>query len=237
MQASAAELLSRIALDSNKGDLLKQNVDRDRSLAPNDPMPLLHQAEWQGQQGRDAANLERTLTLYQVASDLAPKSAEAAAHAGLVLADLKRGPEAISTLLHALTLYPRVLDGAASVQLAQLYRRDGRAAESQFETTWYEKVRGLKESWPTLLKAMRQINPQPSVGDWKALGELALRRHENWIALCAFTRRLRLTPRDPLAWEKLAATQKRFGWFDEALASMTRANALSRGGMRRPLSP
>jgi tetratricopeptide (TPR) repeat protein len=226
-QAQAAELLARIALDSSKPDLLQQSVQRGRTLAPTDPLPLLHLAEWQGQQGHDPANLERTLTLYQEAQQDAPTNAEATARAGLVLADLKRPAEATSTLLHALTLNPRVLDGAPSALLTQLNQQQGKTYESQFEAQWYQRMRDLKETWPTLLKAMRQEHPAPGSADWQALGEMALRRHENWLALCAFTRRVRLSPVDPAAWRELAAAQKRFGWFEEALDAMRKAQRLT----------
>jgi tetratricopeptide (TPR) repeat protein len=226
-QAQAAELLSRIALDSSQPDLLKQNVQRGRELAPADPIPLLRLAEWQGQQGHDTANLERTLALYEEARRIAPDNAEATARAGLILADLKRTDEAIATLLHALSLNPRVLDGAPNALLTQLYAQQGRTWESRFEAQWYQRIRALKDPWPSLLKSLRQEHPAPSSADWKALGEMALRRHENWIALCAFTRYVRLSDAAPAAWRDLAAAQKRFAWFDEALASMRRAHQLS----------
>jgi tetratricopeptide (TPR) repeat protein len=223
-QAQAAELLSRIALDAVKPDLLQSSARQDRTLAPSDPMPLLHLAEWQGQQGRDPANLEKTLALYQDARTIAPDNAEAAARAGVILADLKRNTEAISTLLHALTLNPRVMDGTPNALLLQLYQRSEETREGRFEAQWYQRVRALKETWPTLLKTMRQ--PNASSSDWKALGEMALRRHENWIALCAFTRRVKLAPSDPVARAELAMAQKRLGWFDEALESMIKAHSL-----------
>ena len=226
-QAQAAELLARIALDAGKPEILTQNAQRARTLAPADPLPLLRLAEWQGQQGHDPLNLDKTLAFYQEARRVAPANAEAAARAGLVLADLKRTEEAITTLLHALTLSPRVLDGAPSALLAQLYRKQGKTRESQFEARHYQRVRALKETWPTLLKLLRQTSPAPGSRDWQALGAMALRRHENWIALCAFTRRVRIAADDPSAWRELAAAQKRFGWFDEALASMRRAHLLS----------
>jgi tetratricopeptide (TPR) repeat protein len=141
--------------------------------------------------------------------------------------DLKRYNEAIPELLHALTLSPRVMDGTPSVLLLQLYQRNGSTLESQFEAQWYRRMRSLKDTWPTLLKTMRQPY-SASAADWKALGETALRRHENWIALCAFTRRVRLAKTDSNAWQELAMAQKRFGWFDEALDSMIRAHALSK---------
>ncbi len=223
-QARAAELLSRIALDAGKPDILQSSALRNRTLAPTDPMPLLHQAEWQGQQGRDTANLEKTLGLYAEARSIAPANAEASARAGVILSDLKRSPEAISMLLRALTLNPRVMDGTPSALLLQLYQRSANTYEGQFEAKWYQWVRTLKETWPTLLKTMRQ--PEAPAADWQALGEMALRRHESWIALCAFTRRVRTSPTDPVAWQELAMAQKRLGWFDEALESMIHARSL-----------
>jgi tetratricopeptide (TPR) repeat protein len=221
-QARAAELLSRIALDSGQAALLQESAATDRKLAPNDPLPLLHLAEWQGQQGHDTANLEKTLDLYRQASALAPNNAEALARAGSALVDLKRTDEAVTTLLHALTLDTRVLDGVPCVLLARLYQQMGLAAESAFENGEYARIHKMKESWPTLLKALRQVNPPPSATDWEALGTLALQRRENWIALCAFTRETRMAPGRAAAWRGLGATQKRFGWFYPALVSMRR---------------
>ena len=228
MQAQAAELLSRIALDSNDASLLSKSVEKNRAESPADPMPLLHQAEWQGAQGRDPANLERTLALYNQALAIAPKNAEAAAHGALLLADLKRNDEAIPALLHALTLNPRVMDGSVNVMLVQLYQRTGAQQESRFEEAWYRRVRQLKDSWPTLLKSLRQAPSASTASEWKALGELALRRHESWIALCAFHQWTLQRPTDAAAWQDLAAAQKRFGRFDDALDSMRKAAVLRR---------
>ncbi len=223
--ARVAELLARIALDSGKPDLLQESAQRNKTLRPDDPLPYLHLAEWQYQQGRTPENLERTRQLYEGALAVAPKNAEAEARLGIVLSDLNRPQEAIAAFLHALTLDPRVLEGVPNVQLAQLYQKDGRTQESAFEASWYNRLHQLKEAWPPLLKALRQDRP---VQDWKALGEMALNRHETWIALCAFTRATRLAPSDPTLWEGLAAAQKRSGWFEEALTSMRKAALLRR---------
>jgi tetratricopeptide (TPR) repeat protein len=226
-QAQAAELLSRIALDSGKPDLLQQSAQRNRDLAPNDPLPLLHLAEWQYSQGRSLENLERTLKLYQQASAVAPDSAEAAARAGIVLNEMKRVPEALSALLHALTLAPRVLEGTPNALLAQLEARQGLSRESAFETRQYMRLRALKDAWPNQIKAMRQESPEPGLTAWKRLAQTALDRHETWVALCASRRATRLAPHDPASWRLLAAANKRFGWFFEALDAMRQADRLT----------
>lgn len=230
--AQVAELLSRIALDAGKKRLLEENAQRNRELKPSDPAPLLHLAEWQSNQGRTPENLERALKLYQDALAIAPNNAEALARAGGVLADLKRTDEAIAMLLRALTLDPRVMEGTPNIQLAQLYRMQGRTEEQQFEMAQYQRMRQLKDGWPALLKAMRQ--PGRPAQDWKALGKRALQRHETWIALCAFSRAARLASNDPAVWRSLAAAQKRSGWFDEALASMLKAHRLLSSSPRLP---
>lgn len=128
--AEVAELLSRIALDAGKGDLLRQNAELQSRLQPSDPTPSLHLAEWQAQQGRTPENLERTLKLYQQAIAVAPQNAEAQAHAGILLADLKRDTEAIAALQRALTLDPQVMEGTPNVTLVRLYQQQ-RQAESE----------------------------------------------------------------------------------------------------------
>jgi Flp pilus assembly protein TadD len=223
--AQVAELLSRIALDSGKPDLLQQSAQRNETLDPKDPAPYLHLAEWQYAQGRTPDNLERTRKLYESALAVAPQDAEAQARLGIVLRDLNRPQDAIASLLHALTLDSRVLEGVPNIQLTQLYQQQGRTPESAFETKWYNRLHTLKEAWPPLLKALRQDRP---VQDWKALGEMALNRHEKVIALCAFTRATRLAPNDPTLWQGLAAVQKRFEWFEAALTSMRKAYLLSK---------
>lgn len=224
----AAELLCRIALDAGNGDLLRKNADLARNLNPADSAPLLHLAEWEGQYVHTPENRERTLQLYRDVMALDPKNAEAPARAGILLAELKRPDEAITSLLHALTLDPRVLNGAPNAQLARLYSSQGRAAEARFEESVYQERQKLKEEWPVLLKALRQ--PRPAA-DYRALGEAALKRHENWIALCAFTQGTRLAPVDPTQWRGLAAVNKRYGRFEEAFAAMLHART------KTPLSP
>jgi predicted Zn-dependent protease len=223
-QEQAAELLCRIGLDTDRPDIVSANAEKARELAPNDPMPLLHLAELQAKKGNADANLKKTLALYEQAGKADPNNAEAAAHAGLILADLKRTKDAERTILHALTLNPRTLDGAANAVLIKLYQAEKKTREVAFEADWYQRVRGLKDPWPTALKTMRQAAPGTSADAWKTLAELALKRHENWIALCAARRWSALQPRNNAAWVALAAAQKRFGMFDEALNSMLQSH-------------
>ncbi len=220
------ELLCRIALDGGKPELLRESVERYQKLKPESPNPLLHLAEWQAQQGRDPKNLEATLSLYQQAAALDPKDADTQAHIGILLADLKQPQEAISVLLHALTLWPRVQDGAPHARLAQLYQREGKAAEARFHAAQYQKLRRIKERWPTLLKALRQDRP---LAEWKELGEIALFNRENWIARCAYRRATQIAPRDAESWRGLAAVEKRQGYFIPALEATLKAHRLESG--------
>lgn len=220
------ELLCRIALDGGKPDLLRANTERYEQLDPKSPNPYLHLAEWQTQQGRDPKNLEATLSLYQKAAELDPKDADTQAYMGILMADLKKPEEAVSLLLHALTLWPHVQDGAPHARLAQLYQRDKKTAEARFHVAQYQKLRRIKERWPTLLKALRQDRP---VAEWKELGEIALFNRENWIALCAYHRATQLAPKDAEAWRGLAAVYKRQGHFIPALEATLQAHRLAPG--------
>jgi len=58
------------------------------------------------------------------------------------------------------------------------------------------------------------------------LGDTALLRRENWIALCSFHRATQLAPKDPSAWRSLAAVYKRMGYFEEALDAVMKARRL-----------
>lgn len=215
-----AELLCRIALDAGNPDILQKNAQLNRTFQPRDPLPLLHLAERQSQESRSKENREATLSLYRQAAAIAPDNAEAFARSGVALADLKRDDEAATALMHALSLDPRVLDGTPCALLAQIDRRHGRLEEAKFEERQYVRLRQAKDDWPNRLKAMRQITPAPSAVEWRILGEMALERREEWIALCASTRALRLAPHDAALWQLRAAALKRFGRFDEALAAM-----------------
>jgi tetratricopeptide (TPR) repeat protein len=223
-EAEADDLLGRIALDSGRGDLVTQFTARYRTLAPTNPTPLLQLAEWQVKADRSQENLERTLKLYQEAASLAPQNAEAQAHVGILLFDLKRTAEATQALLHALTLSPRVLDGTPDVLLAQLYQQQGLTLEANVHNERYRHLRAMKDAWPPLMKAMRQERPER---DWLALGAAALDGHEDWIALCAFHQSTQRAPQDPVAWRSLAEAQKRFGQFEQALEAMRKAHLLT----------
>lgn len=224
--AASADLLARIALDSGNEALLQQSAHRLQELSPTSANALLYLAEWQGQKPHTPDNLERLRQLYAQAVAADPQNAEAQAHLGITLADLNRPQEAIATLQHALTLSPRALEGAVNAQLATLYRQQGMTAEAQFQAQQFQQRHELKESWPALLKALRQ--PRPAA-DYRALGEASLLRRETWIALCAFTRGTRLAPSDPAQWRGLAAVEKRLGHFEEALDAMRRAHRLHNG--------
>ena len=65
-----------------------------------------------------------------------------------------------------------------------------------------------------------------TLAEWKELGETALLRRENWIALCAFHRATQRAPKDPSAWRSLAAVYKRMGYFEEALDAVLKARRL-----------
>ncbi len=220
-QATVAELFCRVALDSGKHELLVRYAKLAKELSPRDPLPTLHLAEWQLNQGRSKENLEATLKYYLEAISISPDSAEARSRAGIVLNDLNRPEEAEDQLQKALSIDPRILDGTANFTLAQIYQKQGRTAESEFEQAEYIRMQKLKDGWLAMMKAFRKIT---SVSEWKQFGERALQRHDNWIALCAFQQATKYSPTDKAAWRGLAAVQKRMGRFDDSVRSMQKAN-------------
>jgi Flp pilus assembly protein TadD len=221
----AADLLARIALKSGKPDLLMRSVQRQRELAPRDPAALLHLIEWQRRQQWTPANLESTLKLCREAITIAPDSAEAYFRAGEVLKSLGRSQEAMTMLRHALTLAPRLHDGAPNVLLAQLEQRQGLLTESRYELRQARWLNRLRDPWPTQMELLYRDHPPPTPGEWKMLGRLALDRHEVWVALCASTRAARLAPKDPDSLQIRAAALSRLGRPDEALAALQAAYA------------
>lgn len=208
--AEVADLLCRVGVDGGKNELLQQGVQMYKEVDPEAPFPFLFQAEWQSQKGREPANLEKTLDFYRKAAEKNPEDPDTQAQIGLLLADLNRPEEAEATLLHALTLWPRVMEGAPHARLVRLYQSQGKTAESEYHAREYQRFRQWKDGWPTLLKALRQDRP---LSEWLALGDAALLRRENWIALCAFRRSVEIAPNDPDGWRGLAAVYKRLGWF------------------------
>lgn len=226
MAAAISELMARIALDSGDVVLLKRSVQTSAQLDPNDPTPLLHLAEWQNQQSQDPQNLQETLSLYQRAYAIAPDCAEAFAHAGLLLARRNHLHQAYIDLLKALSLSPRVLNGAPNAELVQIERQQGLIPEEQFEEEQYQLQTRIKDNWPDLLKTLREQNPP--LKRWISLGNLALYRHEYWVALCSFQRASELSPRDPVVWLSMAAARKQLGQFEKALQDMKRVRNLTK---------
>lgn len=129
-------------------------------------------------------------------------------------------------LRHALTLAPRLHDGSPNALLAQLEQRQGLQEESRFELGQARRLNRLRDPWPTQIELLYRNHPAPKSNEWKALGLLALDRHEAWVALCAATRAMRLAPRDPAFLRMRAAALSRLGRPDEALAAMQAAHQL-----------
>jgi tetratricopeptide (TPR) repeat protein len=219
-QASIAELLCRIGLDGGMPELLQENAKRCRELDTSDTQALFHLAEAEEKKGATSENRRAALADYEEVLKIDPKNADAMAHIGLLQAELNDAETAERTLLMALSLYPRVLDGAPHAVLAQLYQKRGRADETRFHVRLYETLRRDKERWPSLLKGLRQDLP---LADWKELAALALERRENWIARCAIHGGLRLSPQDSMLLRSLATVEKRDGRFLSALHAVQEA--------------
>ncbi len=220
----AADLQARIALKFGEADLLARSVARQRALAPQDPNGPMHLVEWQLRQPHTSLSLESALKLCQEAISLDPNNAEAHFHAGLILNELKRPDEAISMLLHSLTLSPRLEYGAVNATLHQVEQREGLNLESRFEVRRNRELRTPHDDWASRDKILYLAHPAPTLAEWKTLGDLALGQHETWIALCAAVRASRLAPRDPAVWRLMAAAWHRLGQRDEALAAMMTAH-------------
>jgi tetratricopeptide (TPR) repeat protein len=228
-RAAAADLQARIALDSADSSALQQAVDRAVVLNPSSAAPLLLLAEWHQQQGTGGEHGRRALELLRRAVAAAPADAEAHAALGSVLAQRKEYDAAVVSLRRALTLSPRVLEGVPNVQLAQIYRRQGRRLEAEFHERRYRHLRRLKDGWANAIAAMRR---DAAPGEYRTLGALALERYDNWIALCAFTRAVKAMPGDARSWRGLAAAQRRYGRFDEPVRAMRRAYLLEHPGSK-----
>ncbi|MDX1931125.1 MAG: tetratricopeptide repeat protein [Capsulimonadales bacterium] len=219
-----ANLLCRIAVDGGKPDLLERASRQYETVQPTSAFPFLYRAEWQAQQGSDPENLKKTLALYEAAAEREPDNAEAQSHIGLLRFELKEPEKAKEALLRALSLSPDVQEGTPHATLVKIYGKEKKPAEASFHAKRYQEIRERKQRWPVLLKALRQDRP---LAEWKELGEMALRRRENWIALCAFRRATELAPKDPAVWRSLAAVYKREGYFLLALETMRKAHRLT----------
>ncbi len=222
--AAVADLEARISLEAGRKADLESAARRNLALQPSDPNPSLLLAEWQLQQERGAEARERALALLRQAVAADPNHAEARASLGSLLAELKRYEEAVPVLRRALELDPRVLEGVPHVQLAMIYRRQGRELEAAFHERRYRYLRRLKDGWASLLPALRRESGPAPLAE---LGELALARRDAWLALCAFRGAARAAPRDPAIWRGLAAASRRLGRFEPALRAMRRAHQLT----------
>lgn len=223
--AAAADLQARIALEAGDGAVLREAAARSLALEPQAAAAHLLLAE-SLRQG-DAAGRREAETHLRAAVRAAPRDAEALAELGSLLAEQGNAAEAVTHLRAALAAAPTVLDGVPHVQLARLYRREGRTLEAELHEERYRRLRRLKDDWAALLPALRR--PAPAV-EYRRLGEIAVARGERSIALAAWRRAARLAPRDPAAWRGVAAAERLYGRFDAALDAMLRSRAEERQG-------
>jgi Flp pilus assembly protein TadD len=173
--------------------------------------------------GRQPANLKDALAAYTTATTKAPGDPEAWASRGSLEAELGQKDAASASLYQALSLWPRVQDGTPHLKLISLLNAADPAGLRAFHTAEYKRLRALKDGWPTALKLLRSSG---TAKQWLEFGQLALERHENWIALCAFQQALKLAPSNASAYRGLAAARWRSGWFIAALDATLRANKL-----------
>jgi tetratricopeptide (TPR) repeat protein len=224
----AADLVARIALKLGDVELLRRSVQRERAQAPRDASALLHLIEWQRRQQWTPANMESTLKLCKEAISVDPGNAEAYYRAGEVLKSMGRAGEAMTMLRHALTLNPRLHDGSLNALLSQIERTRGLLAESRYELREVKRLNELRDPWPTQMELLYREAPAPTLREWKTLGQMALHRHEPWVALCAATRANRVAPFDPEVFQMRATALSRLGRADEALRAMLAARHLRR---------
>lgn len=221
------DLKCRVALESADAARFQAASEAYEKAFPADPAPLLLRGEWLQERGRSEANTSAALAAYREAVRRAPQDAEAHARLGGLLAELRRGDEAVPELLRALGLSPRALDGTPDIQLARLYRLEGRKEEAELHERRYAELRRGKDAWLRLLPVLRDEGAPAA--RWRELGQAALSGGEPWVALCAFVQLTRREPGEAAAWEGLAAAQRRLGRFDEALAAMLRARSVPGG--------
>jgi tetratricopeptide (TPR) repeat protein len=225
--AVVEDLRARLALDSGHGERAAAAARRAALLAPANPAPHLLLAEWR--RTAPGARPDDVVLLCRRAVEAAPDDPQAQAHLGSALFEARRYDDAAPTLRRALTLAPRVLDGAPHLQLAQIDRRRGRPLEAAFHERRYRLLRAWKDEFVALLPALSNEN---RAGDLQRLGLVALHRHDPRTALLAFQEAARRTDASA-AWRGVAAAQRRLGRFEEAVHAMRRASLREAAGVRR----
>ena len=222
-QAELSDLKCRVLLDSGDVSGFQAAIDAYIKDAPDSEFPYLMRGEAILATGRQPANLKDALAAYTTATTKAPTDPEAWASRGALEAELGQNETASTSLYQALSLWPRVQDGTPHLKLISLLSVADPAGLRAFHTAEYKRLRALKDGWPTALKLLRAAGTGTGQ-QWLDFGRLALDRHENWIALCAFQQAVKMLPSDPAAYRGLAAARWRSGWFIAALDATLRAN-------------
>ena len=224
-QAELSDLKCRVLLDSGDVSGFQAGIDAYIKDAPDSEFPYLMRGEAILAAGRQPANLKDALAAYTTATTKAPTDPEAWASRGALEAELGQKDAASASLYQALSLWPRVQDGTPHLKLISLLNTADPAGLRAFHTAEYKRLRALKDGWPTALKLLR-VAGTGTGQQWLDFGKLALDRHENWIALCAFQQSVKMLPNDPAGYRGLAAARWRSGWFIAALYATLRANKL-----------
>jgi tetratricopeptide (TPR) repeat protein len=224
-QAELSDLKCRVLLDSGDVSGFQAAIDAYIKDAPDSEFPYLMRGEAILAAGRQPANLKDALAAYTTATTKAPTDPEAWASRGSLEAELGQNETASTSLYQALSLWPRVQDGTPHLKLISLLSAADPAGLRAFHTAEYKRLRALKDGWPTALKLLRAAGTGTGQ-QWLDFGRLALDRHENWIALCAFQQAVKMLPSDPAGYRGLAAARWRSGWFIAALDATLRANQL-----------
>ncbi len=218
------ELICRAALDAGDGKELQRAAARDEAEQPTSALPYLHLAEYDSQNASTATGANSALQIYENAAKVDNTNAQVWAHIGQLQAASGDTKGAIVSLLKAVNLDPRVNGGDVNAQLSALYSRLGMTHEAHYEDGIYQWQHSLVDKWQVRMKLMR--TGVGTVQQWMQLGGLALNRHDNWVALCAFQRLVQIQPGSAPAWAALAAVWRRLGQFNYALGAMQKCATL-----------
>ena len=217
------DLRCRVLLDSGDTAGFQSAIQAYIKAAPQSEFPYLMRAEAALAAGRQKSNLTEAISAYTTATEKSPSDPEAWASLGILQAELGQKDAALESLYHALSLGPRVQDGTPHLKILSLLGASETPALRAFHTTQYRRLRELKDGWPTALKLLRVAGTGEQ---WLEFGTLALNRHENWLALCAFQQAVKKLPNDPAGYRGLAAARWRRGWFLATLDATLRGNQL-----------
>ncbi len=219
------ELICRAALDAGDGREVQRAAHRDEVEEPASALPYLHYGEYESQNTNQLATGQSLLKIYQAAAAADGTNPQAWVHMGELKATDGNIEGAILDFLKALNLDTRINGGDVCAQLSALYSRMGMSREAHYQMGLYTWQHHLVDKWQSRMKLMR--TGSGSAADWMKLGGQALNRHNNWVALCAFQRVLRIHPNSVSAWASLAAVWRRLGQFNYALGAMQRAFQLT----------